>query len=98
MHWPDLHGCQDQWVDKALMTQRAGVRLLARWLAFVWRRTVSAPPKRIYTVHHRETGRGSVSDALGKHAVPPVRKQSLQLDCSVFVDEGPTLLLGRFLG
>lgn len=41
-----------------------------------------------------ETGQGSVSDTVGNSAVPPVGKQSLQLDCGVFVAGGPALLLG----
>lgn len=41
-----------------------------------------------------ETGQGSVSDTVGNPAVPPVGKQSLQLDCGMFVDGGPALLLG----
>lgn len=58
---------------------------------------MSAPPTVSTPFITGETGQGSVSDAMGKHAVPPVRKQSLQLDCGVFVDGGPTRL-GRFLG
>lgn len=83
MHWPDLRGCQDQWVDKALMTQRAGVRLLARWLAFVWRRTVSAPPKRIYTVHHRGDRPRECERCPGKARCPTSKKTepTAQLRC-----------------
>lgn len=50
---------------------------------------------RLYSFHlpylpsiMEETGQGSVSDTVENPAVPPVGKQSLQLDCSVFVDGG----------